>query len=402
MVYTNQVTVSTVLAGTIGSFNQTAYTSNMAALIPGVTSDDITLAVAAGSVRVEATITTASTEQADSVLKTVKAYNATFLSTALGVVVEQYEEPVKTVLLVVALPPPSSAPAPASPGLGVAVGIVLAAGIVIAHACVCLLVARYIRRCNQYHREHERALDAMPTKSTFEEPNSGRLSESITRGDWSSRTATPNASPNCTRLPTRAASDQDVAFLKATSAVLHDEPRMARRAPPPGSGARATCVREPMAPEREEKQETTGTEDSALNVTHDLLGQAAPSLPPPSMGGRAHGAPWKLDWALTPSRSSATKDSTPHGARAHGAPWKLDWAPIPSSPTKDRAPDRLSGPSPPVTPTAEMQSGRDLPAPNPTTTTCPSPGENGHVEPSRFDFEGAARKLLREWVSLEV
>ena len=93
MVYVQQVKVATVLAGTVDSFDQAAYKVSMAALFSDVEPEDITLNVTSASVRVEATITTKSESQADSVSETIETYPPASLSTALDVV-ERVEEPV--------------------------------------------------------------------------------------------------------------------------------------------------------------------------------------------------------------------------------------------------------------------------------------------------------------------
>jgi len=124
LVHTPAVKFKTVVAGTVASFNQTAYKAGLASLLTGVDPSDITLAVSAGSVIVDATIVTGGDTSQDRAILELSPYNISALSTALGVVVESVATPVKTTGLVedaspphtppsvTASPPPSSPPTP--------------------------------------------------------------------------------------------------------------------------------------------------------------------------------------------------------------------------------------------------------------------------------------------------
>eukprot|EP00966_Prymnesium_polylepis_P288233 6657462-Prymnesium_polylepis.1 len=92
-IYQRTVTVSAVVAGDVSTFDQTAYKNNMAALLPGVEADDITLNVTGASVRVVATIAAKNATVATEAASTITSLTATSLSTALGVTVESVEAP---------------------------------------------------------------------------------------------------------------------------------------------------------------------------------------------------------------------------------------------------------------------------------------------------------------------
>lgn len=96
LVHVPAVKFSTVVAGTVASFDQAAYKSGLASLVTDVEPSDITLAVSAGSVVVDATIVTTGDTSQDRAILELSAYNVTALSTTLGVTVESVTAPVKT------------------------------------------------------------------------------------------------------------------------------------------------------------------------------------------------------------------------------------------------------------------------------------------------------------------
>ena len=101
------------IAGTVEEFNsqrQFAYKYNLASQLEGVEVGDITLAVSAASVVVEATIKTSTTSRRDSVIETISKMSRGDLTTALGVQVESSEPPEATQILADASPPPPTSP----------------------------------------------------------------------------------------------------------------------------------------------------------------------------------------------------------------------------------------------------------------------------------------------------
>jgi len=106
MVYKPKVTVSTIVSGTVDTFDADMYRANMASLLEGVDPSDITLSVSAASVQVVAEIIAADESIADSVVATISTYDSAAISAVLGVTVEQVAEPVMEVVAVDAPPPP--------------------------------------------------------------------------------------------------------------------------------------------------------------------------------------------------------------------------------------------------------------------------------------------------------
>eukprot|EP00966_Prymnesium_polylepis_P296909 6859422-Prymnesium_polylepis.1 len=101
------------ISGTVEEFNsqrQFAYKYNLAAQLEGVEVGDITLAVSAASVVVEATIKTSTTSRRDSVIEAISKMSRSDLTSALGVQVESSEVPEATEMLVDASPPPPRSP----------------------------------------------------------------------------------------------------------------------------------------------------------------------------------------------------------------------------------------------------------------------------------------------------
>ena len=116
--YAPAVTFSTTIAGSVADFNRTAYRNNLAGLIDGVDSNDVTLAVYAGSVVIDATIMVKRVPL-DIVVSILGSYEPTNLSIYLGVIVEKVQTPLKTTVLITASPrtPPllPSTPPPSQP-----------------------------------------------------------------------------------------------------------------------------------------------------------------------------------------------------------------------------------------------------------------------------------------------
>lgn len=123
--YSSTVKFQVTVAGTVGAFDQAAYKSSLAGLLPGIGSEDISLTVTAGSVVVDTSITSMNLTAADDALSTLTTYNsnATALGAALGLTVESVTAPTLTSGLVSQPPsmpsPPGTPPAPMHPPPGI-------------------------------------------------------------------------------------------------------------------------------------------------------------------------------------------------------------------------------------------------------------------------------------------
>ena len=116
--YAGVLTLTTVVAGTTEAFDQSAYKSHLAALLPGVGTADITLSVASGSVVVTADVLTPSLDFASSLANVVSSYNASSLSHALNTTVEQITSVAlssREVSQQSPSPPPAPPPPPSPP-----------------------------------------------------------------------------------------------------------------------------------------------------------------------------------------------------------------------------------------------------------------------------------------------
>ena len=81
------VTFETVIGGTVSDFTQgrrESYKARLAATLPGVAATDITLTVAAASIRVTASITVTTSAVADSTMSALNSFTPATLSAALG------------------------------------------------------------------------------------------------------------------------------------------------------------------------------------------------------------------------------------------------------------------------------------------------------------------------------
>lgn len=94
------------MAGTVEAFDRQAYKEALAGLLSGVSPEHISLSVSAGSVVVDATVTTPDPTSLRQTTQTLNSYDATTLSAALGVVVESVDP--AAVTMVPVLPPPPS------------------------------------------------------------------------------------------------------------------------------------------------------------------------------------------------------------------------------------------------------------------------------------------------------
>ena len=112
--YVPAVTFSATIAGTVASFDQNAYTTKLASVLGGVEAADITLAVSAGSVVVEATILTDSETVSEQVVSKLSGFTAITLGEAVGVTVESKSVPRKS-KGVRSFPPPPLPPPPPIP-----------------------------------------------------------------------------------------------------------------------------------------------------------------------------------------------------------------------------------------------------------------------------------------------
>ena len=90
-----QVILTTTAAGAVETFDRSSFKRRLAAALPGVRPDDITLRVRAASVRVEAYVSARNATDADAILATLQplAASTDALSRALGVAVEAVETP---------------------------------------------------------------------------------------------------------------------------------------------------------------------------------------------------------------------------------------------------------------------------------------------------------------------
>ena len=113
--YVPAVRLTTVVAGTVADLDQNAYKNNLAGLLGAdVQASDITLVVSAGSVVVEAIITTDTDAGADSIMSNLNQYDQTTLGQALQVTIEQAPTTGKTRGVKI-YPPPSPPPHPPDP-----------------------------------------------------------------------------------------------------------------------------------------------------------------------------------------------------------------------------------------------------------------------------------------------
>ena len=81
------MTFETVISGTVSDFTQgrrESYKARLAATLPGVAATDITLTVAAASIRVTASITVTTNAVADSTMSALNSFTPATLSAALG------------------------------------------------------------------------------------------------------------------------------------------------------------------------------------------------------------------------------------------------------------------------------------------------------------------------------
>ena len=93
-----RISYSAVLSGTIGTFDKDGFKSSFAAALEGVEPEDVSVEVAAASVRVDATIISSSNELADQTMATLTAFTPETLTAALNgfAQVETVETPVVT------------------------------------------------------------------------------------------------------------------------------------------------------------------------------------------------------------------------------------------------------------------------------------------------------------------
>ena len=110
--YVPAVRLTTVVSGTVASFDENAYKNLLAAILgAGVRPSDITLAVSAGSVVVEAMITADTDAALDGIMTFLNEYDKTTLGHALKVTIEQPLSIGKTRGVKI-YPPPSPPPTP--------------------------------------------------------------------------------------------------------------------------------------------------------------------------------------------------------------------------------------------------------------------------------------------------
>jgi len=103
--YTPAVSFQAIVAGTVASFDQSAYRNSLSSVLSGISASDINLEVSAGSVIVDATIATMDHGISDNVVATLSSYDANTLSQRLGITIESVATPTKTTTLVVQPPP---------------------------------------------------------------------------------------------------------------------------------------------------------------------------------------------------------------------------------------------------------------------------------------------------------
>ena len=120
MKYVTVITHRATVDGDLSDFDATQYRVGLASLLPGVSPNDVRLAVSAGSVVVDATIEvpadTESVPSVDALVDTLSELTANDLAGATGAPVLSLEPPVVTTELAAPLPPPPPAP-PAPPPL---------------------------------------------------------------------------------------------------------------------------------------------------------------------------------------------------------------------------------------------------------------------------------------------
>ena len=118
MKYVTVITHRATVDGDLSDFDATQYRVGLASLLPGVSPNDVRLAVSAGSVVVDATIEvpadTESVPSVDALVDTLSELTANDLAGATGAPVLSLEPPVVTTELAAPLPPPPPAP-PAPP-----------------------------------------------------------------------------------------------------------------------------------------------------------------------------------------------------------------------------------------------------------------------------------------------
>lgn len=93
---TTQITFSAVVAGSIATFDSTAFKANLASALAGVEPSDISLNVTAASVRVDSTIIMRDASIATSTFQTLSAFTPETLSKVLNVQVESFDKPIMT------------------------------------------------------------------------------------------------------------------------------------------------------------------------------------------------------------------------------------------------------------------------------------------------------------------
>lgn len=153
--YVPAVTFSATIAGTVASFDQNAYKNNLASVLGGVEATDITLAVSAGSVVVDATILTETDTVSEQVVDKLSTYDKTTFGEAVGLTVESTGVPSKTRGVRSFPPPPLSPPPPIPSGPsstddsinnGLIAGIVIASTVaVIATIFAIIAISRKVR-----------------------------------------------------------------------------------------------------------------------------------------------------------------------------------------------------------------------------------------------------------------
>ena len=106
-----EIQFETTVAGTVETFDDLSYKTNLAALL-GVDKEQISLLISAASVRVVATVTAPDVQAAQSMASALGALNATTASAALGETVENVAAPVVALVARDAPPPPQPPPLP--------------------------------------------------------------------------------------------------------------------------------------------------------------------------------------------------------------------------------------------------------------------------------------------------
>ena len=104
------------IAGTIDAFDEVAYKVGLAQVMGnGIEPGDITLTVRDGSIIVLATVATSSQSAASAAATALTTTTTSQLDTALGVSVQSVANPVVSIQMVAASPPPPISPSPADP-----------------------------------------------------------------------------------------------------------------------------------------------------------------------------------------------------------------------------------------------------------------------------------------------